>query len=159
MLSEQGVPLKDVAINIFSERSGNQSAVTDEDGRFRIEHLVGETENISVSKPGYGAVQFANIPTNTDRDFKLPPMHRYLGGRVIDESGKPIASVTINADISSYFLYGRRQIETTTDSLGRFWLSELVGDTVAVTVQAAGYKTLTTNQKTNVENITLLLER
>jgi hypothetical protein len=153
-----GAPVSGFNITISSERSGHQEATTDKNGHFRVDRLVGETENVMVWKRPYYPVYFKNIPTNTERNYLFPPQDRHLDGRVVDENGKPVAGARVVAAQAQYTL-NSADAETRTDSLGHFGLQRLFGETVSVTVMAAGYKTLQTEQKTNDENVTFVLRK
>jgi hypothetical protein len=153
VLDEKSTPMSGVNVSISSGPSGLHQTVTGKDGRFRLEGIVGVTEDINVE-----GFLFENIATNSDHEYVLGPKDRYLGGRVVDEQGKPIINARVTAVQSLYAVTWER-VEKVTDSLGRFWMGNLNGETTRVIVLAEGYQNLMTDQKTNVDNVEYVLRK
>jgi large repetitive protein len=151
-----GAPVSGVEIRIYGRPSGSHQEVTDADGSFRLGGLIGEAVSFYARKEGYGSIYFRDTPTNITRDFVLQLQDRRLYGRVVNERGEPVASAQITVAQAQYreTSYDPR---TRTDSLGRFSLQELIGETVTVTIMATGYKNLKIETKTNDDNVTFVL--
>ena len=142
ILGENGAPLAGVTVMLWSQRSGHQVTVTGMDGRFWLEGLVQETENLYFRDDPYFRFIFRDIPANVERDFVLTRGGRFLVGKVTDTSGTPVTGALVSADQKAY---GQRQRtrETLTDNRGKFFIRDIYGKTVTVTIKLDGYETVT----------------
>lgn len=138
-----GRPLPGIRIECWQRRIEGElpGAVTDENGEFRISFQSdhGECQLMASGEgwaPAFRAVE--NVGT-ADRPTRLRiPLERphWLGGRVLDERGHPLAGAQVSAAPSNDDF--RRLVDsatTETDTRGRFRLEGLTGPGVRVVVK------------------------
>lgn len=118
----------------------NQSVkLTDVNGDVRYEDLAETMVNeIFVSHDDFGRFEFRYAPTNARSTYRLVKAEKYLSGKVVDSSGKPIknAGISVNPDRFESGLYVN-SVETAED--GAFHLSNMAQDTVQVNVYHKDY--------------------
>jgi protocatechuate 3,4-dioxygenase beta subunit len=153
VLDEHGHPLSDVYISTEYYSGHAQNTTSDAHGRFTLDGLLHVTENIIVIRWGWGQYHFHNIPTNGSWDFVLPEPRDFLGGRVIDVIGHPVADARVmihgvefshSADGCSMWAMAQEgMINNTffakTDSIGAFRFDGIMGPEVSIEVFAQGY--------------------
>ena len=141
--AESGRPLHGVRVSVGGDLSGSVRQWTGFDGRYAIAGAPpGETVATTYLN-GY-APQLRNLTVTADQettlDFALGPP-RQAGGVVVNEQDQPIE----NAYIFAILWRGHATLgaEALTGANGRFVLHNLPDDEFKVTVQAAGYRSLT----------------
>jgi len=135
-----------------------RGCLTNSEGKYRLTGLDSRTANIRVIAQGYISQTRQNVDVIQGRktegiDFVLS-RGAFVSGTVLSEDGKPITGATVSStDVASYSV-------TTTDAEGRFRLSGLSGDKVALAARASGYSLLIQRSiEPNTENIVLILKR
>ncbi len=129
------------------EEYGQFRATTDRAGAYRLE-FTDESDrcNLGVAAKGWAPVVMASVRPGTpehpeELNFTLEPAH-WLGGRVVDEGGRPLAGVRIEAMprmglLNEAVAYPAVRRTAETDSGGRYRLDELAGPTAAVLLRRA----------------------
>ena len=155
VLDGSGAPLPGVTVETWSERSGHRETKTDVEGRYRLDSLVGETEDITLRRYTYRA-EFRDIPTNSRKDFTLFTGWEYLSGTVAGPGGKPVAGALIVIDRSET---GRREVKVLTDGKGLFVAGGVFGNAVSITVSRDGYRTKKIqSQRTDRDGLKFVIE-
>jgi hypothetical protein len=103
-----GEPIRRGIVDVLNNKDGNAvaSCVTDNDGRFALEHLAGAKYDLTASKRGFLTAsydqheQFSSaVVTGPEQDtahlhFKLTP-NSVLSGAVTDDAGEPVANARV----------------------------------------------------------------
>jgi len=120
---------------VFSDQLNVPAATTNADGRFRIEGLEDGWYCLLVSPPNHAARIVYDVPAGT-KDMTIE-VHKgaTIAGRVVqiqDGRKMPIPNVAVKATSHAWDPYldlgARKELETTTDSDGRFQLENLSPD-------------------------------
>ncbi len=142
-----GRPMKDVTVGVASSEPGSQAprleAITDAEGRYRIEALEAGRYSVAASKTGYislSAITFVGRASNRRQvrlasDQHLKGLDFSLGragaidGTVVDADGQPVLRARISA-LSAIELVGGRWVHTAgqdaqTDDRGHFRIYDL----------------------------------
>jgi len=113
--------------------SGN-SATTDGNGNYTLSGLAAGTYTLTPSKSGYTfspPTRTVTVPPDaTGQDFTAMPVTYSISGQVKDDSGHPIASVTISDGAGH---------TANTDSSGNYAVTGLAAGTYTLTPSKSGY--------------------
>jgi len=123
VLDRRGKPVAGVLVRDSEKEDG---VVTDHAGRFRLESLAPGWIDLVASAEGYGTARFGSahgwheatpVPVRDRRTTRGIDLilrdPTWLSGRIIDEQGKPLAGVPVEA-------YVNEEVRTKTDANGRF---------------------------------------
>jgi protocatechuate 3,4-dioxygenase beta subunit len=150
--SAEGKPL--AGMKVEASGSGRAEAVTDRNGRFRMEGLAAEQMNLSLQGAS-GSFFFENVPTNQRRDFTLPTGRHHLSGIVTDPEGNPLQGAIVKIHRTEQ---GGQDFAIETDSGGWFHLSDLGYAKETITVSHEGYREKTLRVSTDREDGKFRLE-
>ena len=134
-----GNPLQGVQVGVNGTPTGYRESMTDAAGRYRLENLVGITEDIFLRRPDEDAnpLSFEGALTNQDSfDIVLDAPTHFLAGRIMDAAGNAIegAHVAFRSPLRG----GPRSVET--DANGMYRLEGLLNaETMAVHIYHADY--------------------
>jgi len=149
--ADTGRPLRRAQVSAFSaERAERHSAATNSRGEYEITELPGSRYSVSVSRSGYLPLSYGTrLPGEPSRpielrdgetmsgiDFALPRTG-VISGRVVDETGDPVAGVTVWVMRYEYFRRRRALVPAgsngRTDDTGQYRATGLVpGDYLVV---------------------------
>ncbi|HNO22315.1 MAG TPA: carboxypeptidase regulatory-like domain-containing protein, partial [Leptospiraceae bacterium] len=143
-------PLDQASINISIASGTTLPAVTDSTGSFTIQNSklkAGSSYNITVSKQNY--LESSNVTVNVTGDtntingnpIRLYRAYGNITGTVIDDSGAPLAGVSVSAVDSK-----GATASGATDSSGNFTLTSnafLLGSDYTLSITKSGYSSLT----------------
>ncbi len=141
---ERGVPVADAVVRDVGQpfaRTDN-SAVSDAEGRYRIDKVAATSIQLEVKAEGFASVtDAARIPPDFEgtfeKDLRLERTHT-VRGRVIDEKGAPLGGVRIRISdlgdppyaLGNFFDEDAR--EATTNAAGRYTLQAVAGRSFVV---------------------------
>ncbi len=131
-------PLKKVLVQVVAEdqkQSGNYTASTDADGRFRVENVVPGRYRVFIERTGFVGINERGRRTDTnviaiqagqsveDLLFRMLPT-AVITGRVTDEDGDPMSGVNVAAQKRKPGKATRESVASgTTNDLGEYRLS------------------------------------
>ena len=140
---ERNRPLEGAKVTLVEWRldtgMGNVHATTDVQGRFAFPNLYPDARySIGAEASGYGSrnssvTQYQPGATGQIAAFQLPRADSFVAGRVVDESGDPVAkqSVRLQGETNKYQ-------ETITDGQGRFRFEGVVNEPLQLYLYDAG---------------------
>ncbi|GAA0244919.1 hypothetical protein GCM10009000_070860 [Halobacterium noricense] len=125
--NDTGEPVEGATVSVDVEvDGGNYTAVTDENGEYRIENVPSGTHNATVSADGYDDLtDRVSVPVNdtATENFELDPTPGTISGTVTaSDTGNGVANVTVAAEDDDGAVY-----ETTTDENGSYSLDVPAG--------------------------------
>jgi protocatechuate 3,4-dioxygenase beta subunit len=120
VLDETRIPLPNVRVGPSFDSQGPAvpAAVTDGEGRFSFSFPKG-SYNISAAKSGYARRTVPQPAAGQSIELRLQP-GAVIGGRVIDESGDPVADAQVSLQIADGSRDGRTLATASTDDLGEY---------------------------------------
>lgn len=136
--SDTGTPVRRAVVRVMaSEPADNAMASTDDQGRFEIRNLIGGRYTVSVSKTGYVALTYGQrrpnergtpvsiAPGTTVERLTIGlPRGGVISGRIVDETGEPLADARVQVLRNQMAPGGRRMQPMgrgdTTDDQGAF---------------------------------------
>ncbi|HEV7919385.1 MAG TPA: carboxypeptidase regulatory-like domain-containing protein [Thermoanaerobaculia bacterium] len=136
-VSGASVRVQDNTSPMMMSDRGQAQAVTDANGDYLLDSLAPGERAISFSKDGF-VQQRKSIEVSAAKETRLDidlVRGRELRGRVVDESGQPIAAAEVRQQIGMYPAYGQNR----TDSDGVFRIGNLADTPLTVVVSKAGY--------------------
>lgn len=130
-------PISNAKVMLFDMNvSGpGDKARTDSQGRYVFPHRYGDARySIMASANGYADKNSSKRNTIGGKDLQFPPLaltsaDSFIGGTVVDPSGKPVPGATV----STYQIFG---LLATTDKAGRFRLNGVPGGHAVIEVRA-----------------------
>jgi hypothetical protein len=148
VIARQPLPVRRARVVLESDAiDAPRTTMADTEGRYRFSELPPGQYRIRAEKSGYaprayGARRFGDpgVPVlvkagaTAVADIALP-RGAAIEGRIVDESGEPLANLIVSATRLAYGAYGRRPTvvrETRTDDLGRYRLHSLAAGTYHV---------------------------
>ena len=151
-----GAPLSGIRVIVNGGPSGLVEMKTDEKGRYRLDSLVAQVEEVSLDGGPLGWFRFKYVITNHNRDFALVAGDRFLAGVVRDPGGKPVPGANLSVSDDSQ---GRTGVHASADSEGKFRLEKLshAEETVEVYTRDGRYKTFP-NVETNRDGVVFTLD-
>jgi protocatechuate 3,4-dioxygenase beta subunit len=149
VMDASGAPLRDAKVvadnSLFAGadlwNAKSDSATTDAEGRYRLEHLpAGVVKVFAIARgfapSGHPDVTVAEDREATDVNFTLNPAAS-ISGTVTDTAGQPIDGVKVYATATDYRDVSRASVVT--DAQGKFLLDGLAAATFYVFVDREGY--------------------
>ncbi len=128
--SEDGSPISGVEIAL----TNGMTTTTGSDGSYTFSKLPKGTYTIQAEKFGYTftpATREVSVPPDANgQDFTAIPMEYTVNGTVLDEAGKPLASVAIETDDGH---------KATTNANGTYTLTNVLSGTYTLTPTLKGY--------------------
>ncbi len=124
-----GAVVSGVRVIVNGGPSGLKETVSDAKGWYRLDRLVARSEEISVDAKEHGRFKFNFVVTGRKHDFVLPIGNRFLAGKVVDSSGKPVPNISLHIQVESY---GDPITNAGTDANGAFRFDFLPDATVTV---------------------------
>src|SRR5947207_135167 len=117
---DTGLPLPSARVSVALTTAAPSIPIglTDGDGRFSLSIPVGRF-SISTSKSGYARRDVSVPVAGQPLEIRLSP-GGVIAGRVIDQSGDPVADVRVALEISNGSRDGRSVASTATDDLGEY---------------------------------------
>jgi RNA polymerase sigma factor (sigma-70 family) len=140
VVDREGHPVRGARVRRGDAWAGSDQPIveTDQDGRFRLEHVPGGEATLTAQAKGHGpaVIKFDVRPEAASAELKLG-IPRTIVGRVVDAQGKPVAGVQVAAD-------GWRRLrtldwKTDTGSDGRFRWDDAPRDPVWITAYGEGF--------------------
>ncbi|HKO58766.1 MAG TPA: carboxypeptidase regulatory-like domain-containing protein [Thermoanaerobaculia bacterium] len=144
------------AMMMMPDRNPPQ-AVTDANGDYLLDSLAPGERTISVNKDGYVA-QRKTVEVSAAREARLDVelvRGRELRGRVVDESGQPVANAEVHQQVGMFPTYG--QIRS--DSDGVFRLGNLADTPLTIVVSKSGYMDAKVENVDPASSVTVTLRR
>lgn len=117
--------------------SGIHSAVTDSSGNYRMKLFPDAAYTLTINAPGYGQTEVERFRTKSGQTTTINPVTLIkadltVSGKVVDESGKPIAGAWVNVLGPGQYEYLPKPI---TDQKGYFHADGLVPGKIRVSAQ------------------------
>jgi len=154
--SDSGAPVRRALVRATSsDPADNAVASTDDQGRFELQHLVGGRYTLFASKAGYVPVTYGQRrPNERGTPVEIAPgavvekitiglpRGGVITGRIVDESGEPLADARVQVLRSQFLPGGRRMMPTgrsdSTDDQGSFRIHALPPGDYVVSATARG---------------------
>ena len=137
VLSETGAPVRRAQVRIGGPDVGGRTAITDADGRYEFLDLPDGRFTLTATKAGYITVQYGQTrPLEPGKPIELAakqaldkadmvlPRGSAITGRIVDETGEPVAEALVTA-LRQEWAGGRRRLVNAgrvgqTNDLGQF---------------------------------------
>src|SRR5688572_27770773 len=136
--ADTGAPVRRAEVRALNDRGSSRLATTDGDGRFELRDLPAGEYRVTASKSGYVSLAYgqrrpfeAAEPITLEQGEKaaaifLLPRAGAIAGRIVDESGEPLAQARVQA-LRARMVEGRRRLQPAgpadvTDDTGAFRL-------------------------------------
>ncbi len=155
-----GNPVPGVRVMVNGGASGFMQSMTDSDGKYRLDGLIGKSENVRMMYERRGSYEFKYVLTNQVKDFEIEIANRWLEGKVTDADGNPIEGAFVTADQAGQrSRSGHRNVGQQTGSDGKFRLEGLLKEKEAINISHKdhGYKKIE-NIETNKSDVVLVLD-
>jgi protocatechuate 3,4-dioxygenase beta subunit len=137
---KDGAPIPNAKVELYrnlgSYGTGVGSTTTDASGRYSFPSNFGNSSyQVQVASSGYVTGWSANTNVPAGKTFNMPDVvvaaaSGFVGGTLLDVSGKPVAGATISDN-------QREDVKTTTDADGHFLLKGMNTGQVVLTIQTA----------------------
>jgi RNA polymerase sigma factor (sigma-70 family) len=139
VVDREGHPVRGARVRLGNAWEGDQPIVeTDQDGRFRLEHVPAGEKTLTAQAKGHGpaVIKLQVRPEAASVEVKLG-IARTIMGRVVDARGKPVAGAQVSAD----GWRGLRTLDwkTETGSDGRFRWDDAPHDPLWIGVNREGF--------------------
>jgi hypothetical protein len=141
---------------MMSDR-GQPQAVTDASGDYLLDSLAPGERTITFAKDGF-VQQRKSVEVSAAKEARLDVdlvRGKELRGRVVDESGQPVANADVRQQAGMYPTYGQNR----TDSDGVFRIGNLADAPLTVVVSKSGYVDARAENIDPTANVTITLRR
>jgi protocatechuate 3,4-dioxygenase beta subunit len=136
---------------------GQPQAVTDANGDYLLDSLAPGERGIAFSKDGF-VVQRKSVEVTAAKETRLDVelvRGRELRGRVVDESGQPVAGADVRQQVGMFPTYGPIR----SDSEGVFRIGNLADTPLTIVVSKSGYMDARAENVDPASSVTVTLRR